>query len=88
MSPAVCVIMPAYNAGRFIEEAIRSVMEQTHQNWELLVIDDGSSDDTVQIVQAYQAQYPDKFVLIQADTPSGSAQNNFFQHRVGIDDVY
>lgn len=49
--PAVCVIMPAYNAGRFIEEAIRSVMGQTYRNWELLVIDDGSKDDTVDVVK-------------------------------------
>lgn len=49
--PGVCVIMPAYNAGRFIEEAIRSVMGQTFRNWELLVIDDGSKDNTVETVQ-------------------------------------
>lgn len=49
--PGVCVIMPAYNAGRFIEEAIRSVMGQTYRNWELLVIDDGSKDDTVEVVR-------------------------------------
>lgn len=49
--PLVSVIMPAYNAGRFVEEAVRSVMNQTLQNWELLVLDDCSSDDTVAIVQ-------------------------------------
>jgi teichuronic acid biosynthesis glycosyltransferase TuaG len=42
--------MPAYNAGRFIEEAVRSVMAQTYSNWQLLVIDDGSKDDTVEVV--------------------------------------
>lgn len=47
----VCVIMPAYNAGRFVEEAIRSVMGQSFRDWELLVIDDGSKDDTVEVVQ-------------------------------------
>ena len=49
--PLVSVIMPAYNAGRFLEEAIRSVMAQTVTNWELLVLDDGSSDDTLMIAQ-------------------------------------
>ena len=49
--PAVLVIMPAYNAGRFIEEAVRSVMGQTYRNWQLLVIDDGSKDNTVEIVE-------------------------------------
>ena len=48
----VTVIMPAYNAGRFLEAAVRSVMEQTEANWELLILDDGSSDDTGAIAQA------------------------------------
>ena len=46
----VSVIMPAYNASDHIEEAIRSVMAQTHSNWHLLVIDDGSSDATCDVV--------------------------------------
>lgn len=50
-NPLVSVIMPAYNAGRFLEEAIRSVMAQTVTDWELLVLDDGSTDDTLFIAQ-------------------------------------
>lgn len=50
-APRVSVIMPAYNAGRFLEEAIRSVMAQTVADWELLVLDDGSTDDTRIIAQ-------------------------------------
>lgn len=49
--PLVSVIMPAYNAGRFVETAVRSVMTQTVTDWELLVLDDGSTDDTLTIVQ-------------------------------------
>ena len=44
--PAVSVIMPVYNAGRFVEDAIRSVMHQTLVSWELIVIDDCSCDDS------------------------------------------
>ena len=50
-SSTVSVIMPAYNAERFIREAINSVIAQTHTAWELLVLDDGSSDSTCDIVQ-------------------------------------
>lgn len=50
--PLVSVVMPAYNAEKYIEEAIRSVMAQTVTDWELLVMDDCSSDTTAQIVQA------------------------------------
>ena len=42
----VSIIMPAYNAASYIEEAIVSVLNQEHQNWELLIINDGSTDDT------------------------------------------
>ena len=47
----VSIVMPAYNAEAYIEAAIRSVMSQTFENWELIVIDDGSQDATVDIVR-------------------------------------
>jgi teichuronic acid biosynthesis glycosyltransferase TuaG len=54
----VSIVMPAYNAARFIEEAIRSVQAQTESNWELLVVDDGSSDGTPVIVERLAASDP------------------------------
>jgi len=48
--PLVSVIMPTYNRASILLEAIRSVQEQTYSNWELLVCDDGSTDDTFGIV--------------------------------------
>ena len=50
-TPLVSVIMPAYNAAAFIEEAIASVQAQTITDWELLVIDDCSADDTCRIIE-------------------------------------
>lgn len=50
-TPLVSVVMPAYNAGRFLEEAVRSVMAQTVTDWELLILDDGSTDDTLILAQ-------------------------------------
>lgn len=47
----VSIIMPAYNCGNFIEEAVTSVINQTYKTWELIVIDDGSKDNTVSILK-------------------------------------
>ena len=54
--PLISVIMPAYNAERFIAEAIRSVQTQTYENWELLILDDGSMDRTCSISEEFARQ--------------------------------
>jgi glycosyltransferase involved in cell wall biosynthesis len=53
-SPEITVLMPAYNAGPFIADAIRSVLAQSFGAFELLVIDDGSTDDTTAIVTSFK----------------------------------
>lgn len=72
-TPRVTVIMPAYNAERFIEEAIRSVMGQTVGDWELLVIDDGSRDGTCAVAQRLAAEDP-RIRLLRNDTNMGVAR--------------
>lgn len=54
--PLVSVIMPAYNAAEYIAEAIASVQAQTVQDWELIVVDDCSTDDTVDVIRKYAAE--------------------------------
>ena len=53
-NPAVTVLMPAFNAGRFIASSIRSVLAQDFTDFELLIIDDGSTDDTARVVEDFR----------------------------------
>ena len=56
--PLVSVIMPCFNAEKYISESIESVVNQTYTNWELLITDDQSSDRTPAIVQAFSEKEP------------------------------
>ena len=55
-TPLVSVIIPAYNHEKFVQEAIKSIIEQTYQNIELIVIDDGSTDLTWQKILDIQEE--------------------------------
>jgi teichuronic acid biosynthesis glycosyltransferase TuaG len=72
-TPLVSVITPAYNASAFIAECIRSVQAQAHSNWEHVIVDDCSSDDTRAIVERFQASDP-KVRLIPNQSNLGVAE--------------
>lgn len=55
MNASVSIITPAFNSGRTIEQTIRSVQGQTFQNWELIIVDDCSTDDTCAIVENFRS---------------------------------
>ena len=54
MNDLVSIIMPSYNTAQYIGESIRSVIEQTYTNWELLIVDDCSTDDTDTVVASFR----------------------------------
>ncbi len=58
--PLVSIITPFLNTDKFFEECIESVLKQTYDNWELLLVDDGSSDNSTAIAKHYANKYPDK----------------------------
>lgn len=71
--PLISVIMPAYNADRFITEAIGSVRGQTHENWELLILDDGSADSTCHLAERF-AREDARIRLIRNEKNMGVAR--------------
>jgi len=56
--PRVSVLMPVWNAGDFLVEAIESILKQTYKDFEFLIVDDASTDDSWQIIQKYQKKHP------------------------------
>ena len=66
----VSIIMPSYNAEKYISAAIESVRKQTYSNWELIIVDDCSKDNTLEIVRGIQDE---RIRLYQNETNSGAA---------------
>lgn len=56
--PKVSIIMPVYNAEKYVSEAIESVRNQSYENWELIIVDDGSIDRSPEIIDAYSRKDP------------------------------
>jgi glycosyltransferase involved in cell wall biosynthesis len=72
MNDLVSVIMPNYNCEKYIDETIQSVLAQTYTNWELLIVDDCSKDNSVEIIKSYQAK-DDRIKLLINEKNSGAA---------------
>lgn len=71
MSNLVSIIMPSYNTGRFIGETIESVLAQSYSDWELIIVDDCSKDNTDDVVSQYLAD--ERICYIKNETNSGAA---------------
>ena len=74
MDSKVSIILPTYNREKYIKEAIDSVVKQSYENWELIIIDDGSKDRTKDIVRSYQKDLRIKY-FYQENTGEYPATN-------------
>ena len=71
--PLVSVIIPNYNYGRYIEECLLSVTNQSYKNLEIIIVDDGSTDDSISILEKYNTQ----IILVRKDNSGVSNTRNF-----------
>lgn len=69
--PLVSILMGIYNCATTLSEAVESILNQTYTNWELILCDDGSGDDTYLIAQAYRDRYPEKIFLLRNENNMG-----------------
>lgn len=80
----VSIIMPSYNSEKWIKETIFCVQAQTYTNWELIITDDASSDNTVELIQEEQKK-DDRIKLFVSEKNQGAAKsrNNSLAHAMG-----
>ncbi len=69
--PRISVIMGIYNCAPILAEALDSLLAQTYQGFKVIMCDDGSKDNTVEVAQSYVKRNPDKFILIKNDKNMG-----------------
>ena len=72
MQGLVSIIMPNYNCAEYVEETVKSVLEQTYSDWELIFVDDCSTDNSVEIVKAF-AEKDGRIKLFVNEKNSGAA---------------
>lgn len=79
----VSIITPVYNGEKYISETIDSVLQQTYPDWEMIVVDDGSKDNSATIVRQYAEKESRITLLQQPNGGSASARNNGIRHANG-----
>lgn len=82
--PEISVITPAYNAALYIGQTIESVIAQTFNNWELILVDDGSTDNTAEVVKMYTDLDPRIKYYYQQNGRQGKARNYAISKAEGI----
>ena len=83
-TPRVTAIIPAYNAEAYLGQALTSVSRQSYQNWEAVVVDDGSTDSTRALVESYAPAFAGRLRYVyQANKGLPAARNTAMRHAQG-----
>ena len=79
----VSVIMPTYNCGNFIDKTIDSVINQTYKNWEIIIVDDCSTDNTEEVVKKYQIDERIKYYKLSTNSGAAVARTEAMKKATG-----
>ncbi|MBQ3030057.1 MAG: glycosyltransferase family 2 protein [Agathobacter sp.] len=71
------ILLATYNGEKYIREQIDSILAQTDTDWVLYIHDDGSKDQTMEVVKEYVDKYPEQIIVVEG-APTGGAKSNFF----------
>lgn len=83
MNELVSIIMPSYNTAKYIAESINSVLAQTYSNWELLIVDDCSTDNTDEIVKPFLANERIKYFKNEKNSGAAVSRNKALREAKG-----
>lgn len=83
MNDLVSIIMPSYNTAKFIQETIESVLAQTYVNWELIIVDDCSTDNTGEIVAPYLSDLRVRYIQNEKNSGAAVSRNRALQEAKG-----
>ena len=83
MNKLVSIIMPAFNVAKYIAPSIESVKKQSYSNWELLIVNDGSTDHTEEVIQSYLLKDSRIRYFFQPNKGQGAARNLALKHANG-----
>ena len=83
MDELVSIIMPSYNTAKFISETIESVLEQTYTNWELIIVDDCSTDNTDEVVKSFLSDNRIKYIKNEKNSGAAVSRNRALREAKG-----
>ncbi len=75
--PKIAILLSTYNGTKYLEEQLDSILNQTYSNYVIVARDDGSYDDTIQLLNEYAKKFTDKFHLLEKDSLNRGASDSF-----------
>lgn len=84
----ISIIIPVYNVGGYIKECLESIIQQTYKDLQVIIVDDESTDNTMDIVRQYKDKFKDLTILYQKNAGVSAARNTAFSHIKGEYTIY